>query len=93
MADVNYIVPGSGIVQDQENGYEMIIPGFGIYDEQEAAGQTYQGAASDGMSLSEAAARIMTAPKTALDDLTLSEAVARVMTAPKSDPDIACFTD
>ena len=38
MADVCYIVPGGGIVIDQENGYEMIIPGVGIYNEQAAVG-------------------------------------------------------
>ena len=34
MADTNYIVPGSGIIQDQELGFEPIIPGAGIYNEQ-----------------------------------------------------------
>ena len=38
MADIEYIIPGSGIVNDTEEGAEVIIPGFGIYQEQEAAG-------------------------------------------------------
>ena len=37
MADIEYIIPGSGIVNDTEEGAEVIIPGFGIYQEQEAA--------------------------------------------------------
>ena len=37
MADVEYIVPGSGIVNDTEEDSEIVIPGFGIYDEQAAA--------------------------------------------------------
>ena len=40
MADIEFIVPGSGIVQDTEEGFEMIAPGFGIYQEQEAASGT-----------------------------------------------------
>jgi len=34
MADIEYIVPGSGIVNDTETNSEIIIPGFGIYNEQ-----------------------------------------------------------
>ena len=37
MADIEYIIPGSGIVNDTEEGAEVIIPGFGVYQEQEAA--------------------------------------------------------
>ena len=33
MANIEYIVPGSGIVNDTEEGSEVIIPGFGIYIE------------------------------------------------------------
>lgn len=35
MADIEYIVPGSGIVNDTEEGAEVIIPGFGIYVERD----------------------------------------------------------
>ena len=31
-----YIIPGSGIVNDTEEGAEIIIPGFGVFQEQEA---------------------------------------------------------
>lgn len=37
MADTNYIIPGGGIVQDTEEGFEPIIPDVGIYQEQAAA--------------------------------------------------------
>ncbi len=37
MADIEFIIPGSGIVNDTEEGFEVIIPGFGIYNEQAAA--------------------------------------------------------
>lgn len=33
-APVEYIIPGSGIVNDTEEGFEPIIPGSGIYNEQ-----------------------------------------------------------
>ncbi len=33
-----YIVPGGGIVNDTNEGFEIIIPGFGIYQEQEPEG-------------------------------------------------------
>ena len=39
MANTEYIIPGSGIVQDTEEGFEIIIPGSGIYQEQEAASE------------------------------------------------------
>ena len=37
MADIEFIVPGSGIVNDTEEDSEVVIPGFGIYNEQAAA--------------------------------------------------------
>ena len=37
MADILYIVPGSGIIQDTENDAEVIIPGAGIYNERDTA--------------------------------------------------------
>jgi len=37
MADIEFIVPGSGIIDDTQKGSEIIIPGAGIYVEQEAA--------------------------------------------------------
>lgn len=33
MADIEYIIPGGGIVQDTEEDSEVIIPGLGIYNE------------------------------------------------------------
>ena len=37
MADIEFIIPGGGIVNDTEEGSEIIIPGVGIYVEQTAA--------------------------------------------------------
>lgn len=37
MADTEYILPGVGIVNDTEEGFEPIFPGDGIYNEQTAA--------------------------------------------------------
>jgi|GEM_PF-4450451 hypothetical protein len=37
MADIEYILPGSGIVNDTEEGFEMVTPVAGIYNQQEAA--------------------------------------------------------
>lgn len=34
MADINYIVPGAGLIQDTEEGSEVIIPAEGIYQQQ-----------------------------------------------------------
>ena len=31
---MGYIVPGSGIVNDNNEGFGIIIPGFGIYNTQ-----------------------------------------------------------
>lgn len=36
MADINYITP-CGLIQDTEEGSEVIMPNIGIYNEQEAA--------------------------------------------------------
>ena len=38
MADTNYIVPGMGIIQDTEEGNNMVMidPGSGLYQQQEA---------------------------------------------------------
>lgn len=33
-AEVEYIVPGMGIINDTEEGFEIIIPGGGIYNQQ-----------------------------------------------------------
>ena len=40
MSSIEFIVPGSGIVNDTEIGSEVIIPGFGIYNEQALSGWT-----------------------------------------------------
>jgi hypothetical protein len=40
MADVEFIIPGVGIVNDTEEGFEPIIPGVGIYVEYAAGGGT-----------------------------------------------------
>ena len=37
MADIEYIVPSGGIINDTEEGSAPIIPGVGIYNEQAAA--------------------------------------------------------
>jgi len=40
MVDINYIIPGGGIIQDTEVGFEIIIPGVGIYIERTSVGTT-----------------------------------------------------
>jgi len=37
MADIEYIIPGGGIVNDTNTGTQLIIPALGIYNEQAAA--------------------------------------------------------
>lgn len=37
MADIEFIIPGCGIVNDTQEDAEVIIPGFGIYNQQVAA--------------------------------------------------------
>jgi len=37
MADIERIVPGGGIIQDTEEGSEVIVPDLGIFNEVTAA--------------------------------------------------------
>lgn len=38
MAEIEFIIPGSGIINDTEEDAEIIIPGVGIYNEQASPG-------------------------------------------------------
>lgn len=37
MSDIEYIIPGSGLVNDTETDSQIIIPEFGVYNEQESS--------------------------------------------------------
>jgi len=37
MADIEYIIPGGGIYNDTEQGFEPVVPGVGIVNEQAGA--------------------------------------------------------
>jgi len=36
MADIEFIIPGFGIINDTEEGFESLLPGSGIYNQQSA---------------------------------------------------------
>ena len=70
MADIEYIVPGSGIVNDTEEGAEVIIPGFGIW--LEYSGSTaWVKALADTITLSDAIVKAVGAVQA--DTITISD--------------------
>ena len=66
-----YIIPGSGIVNDTEEGAEIIIPGFGVYQEQEAAATAWEKSLSDTITLSDAIVKAVGAVQA--DTITISD--------------------